>query len=253
MILLPFIGMTVAKLVTNAFTGRYFLATVLGLSVLFAYISYVIAWRRSLLGAALALSMLIGFGYAGWRAYADLTRTIQDVLADIRFLESAGHATMPIVCPEVTLFHRMSYYAGRQFADRLIYTADPASAVRYLGHDTIDRGLMALRPWFPLKTVDYSSYIASQPRFLVYGYIGKWTWFTHGAARDAVKLEFLARRGDRVLFLATPTASPAASRLPEAGVLTSGGLPGPAVRYSLSGSSSICKQWMDDRVCRDFE
>ena len=132
------------------------------------------------------------------RSIANLLRQVRDA---------------PIVVSEVSVFHRLSFYGRRDLADRLVYVADPHLSVRYLGHDTVDRGLLDLAPWFPLKIVWWRAWWSDHPSSLVYGYVGDWTWLTF-ALHEVGKVELVDRDVSRLLFAVTRTTLPEDDRVP---------------------------------------
>jgi hypothetical protein len=124
----------------------------------------------------------------------------------ITFLEERVPPDVSIVAAEVSPYHRMAYYGPPSLARRLVYLAEPELAIRYLGHDTIDRGLLALRPWFPSRIEPYAQFIAREPRFFVFGYIGEWSWLTYQLPRDGLEVTVVGRRQNRLLLEVRRTA-----------------------------------------------
>jgi hypothetical protein len=117
---------------------------------------------------------------------------------DITALSSLPEA--PIAVMEVSVMHRLSYYAPRRLASRLVYVADPNSSVAYLGHDTIDRGLLDLRFWFPINIVRADSFLTDNPQFYVFGETSTWSWLTFDLAKwGQTRLMARGERG-RLLF-----------------------------------------------------
>ena len=141
--------------------------------------------------------------------HAAQTAEIRSIAALLR----RNNAT-PIVVSEVTVFHRLSFYARRDLANRLVYAADPHLSVRYLGHDTIDRGLLDLAPWFPLKVVWWHDWWNSHTKSLVYGYVGNWTWPTF-ALEEVGPSQLRARDTAHLLISVERTRIPPDDRMPD--------------------------------------
>jgi len=209
--LLPLVGMVVAQFITHAFTPRYFLAALPGTCI-------VTLWglrrimRNDTAGPALILIFCILLSAAEWRGLnkweiADLQQ-IRSVATLLRRTENA-----PIIVSDYTVFHQLSFYGRRDLAVRLVYTADPYRATRYLGFDTIDRGALALVPWFPLKIVWWHEWWRDHPFSLVYGSVTKWSWHTY--ALDALgKVQILSRDTTHLLLGVTRISVPEADRTP---------------------------------------
>jgi hypothetical protein len=101
---------------------------------------------------------------------------------------------------EVSVAHRLSYYAPRRLASRLFYVADANSSISYLGQDTVDRGLLDLRFWFPINIVRADSFLADNPEFYAFGQTGSWSWLTFDMAKwGQARLLARGERG-RLLF-----------------------------------------------------
>ena len=71
----------------------------------------------------------------------------------------------------------LTYYAPPDISSRIVYLADPQASIRYFGHDTVDRGIIDLKPWFPVQVEEYGPYIVSHERFLLYARVrGERDW-----------------------------------------------------------------------------
>ncbi len=98
------------------------------------------------------------------------------------------------------------YYAPNALQKRVFYIADAEASVRYLGHDTIDRGLIALKQWFPLvNVVSYEAFVHGHEEFYLYHFSWdedwKWNWLTTKLLEDHKRLELKARDGSEFMFL----------------------------------------------------
>lgn len=239
--LLPAVGTIIAMLVTHAFTERYFIAALPG-SVMLLLWGLRRMIRNDSAGPALASALCIVLFAKQWR---DLRKE-----QTITLLETRSIATLlrqvrdaPIVISEVTVFHRLSFYGRRDLADRLVYVADPHLSVRYLGHDTVDRGLLDLAPWFPLRIVWWREWWSAHRFSLVYGYVGEWTWVTfelHGIGT----VELMDRDVSHLLFSVTRTTVPDDDRV--AG--DPSGKPMLYDRLSTSGPP-LCQVYMPTHEC----
>ncbi|HXF27715.1 MAG TPA: glycosyltransferase family 39 protein [Bryobacteraceae bacterium] len=198
LVAIPLAAMAIAKLVTNGFSDRYALTGLIGVAVVLCYLMFYISRGVTVIALIVWTGCLLSFGFNG-NVLLSKGRTVRsDVAGEIHLLESTGKT--PIAVAEVTVFHRLSFYAPRELVSRLTYVADPKESIKYLGHDTVDRGLLALRPWFPIHVVPLSIYLARTPKFLVYGYVGEWTWLTYDLSRPGLHTTLVGRRKDRILL-----------------------------------------------------
>jgi hypothetical protein len=251
LVALPITCMILAKLVTNGYHQRYHLPVVIGVSVLLSHVAYSVFKGRAILGAFLALLLLVWFGFSATQAFWNYKGELNALYNTSRFLQEQNVDGLPIVVSEITQFHKLSFYAHRDLAQRLVYVADPESSVRYIGHDTVDRGLLDLKPWFPLNVVDYHSYIASEPQFLVFGYIGSWTWLTYELLREDLKIELVGREGYRVLFRVSHNRYDLTHQ--DSGVednfSNENSIERSANDADIYGKRSLCSEWMNDKIC----
>jgi len=219
--LLPVVGGIAAKLITHAFTERYFIAALPGIIILLIWgLRRVI--RNDFAGPALASALCLLLSTQQWnglrRNQVDRLRELRSIATLLRHagtvpgndgsrVNNVGAGDAPIVLSQVTDLHQLSFYGQRDLANRLVYTADPHLSVRYMGHDTIDRGMLDLVSWFPLKVVWWRDWWSAHRYSLVYGYIGSWTWSTF-ALRDIGTVQLLDRDLDHLLFAVTRTKVP---------------------------------------------
>jgi hypothetical protein len=102
-------------------------------------------------------------------------------------------------------FTVLSHYAQPDIKSRLVYLADPNLALKRLGHNSVERGMIDLvKPWFRMHVVDYDTFVAGQPRFLVFGNSGSFlSWLLPELRARGMRLEFRGRRGDNLFLLAS--------------------------------------------------
>jgi 4-amino-4-deoxy-L-arabinose transferase-like glycosyltransferase len=194
---LPIPTMMLAKFVTHGFAPRYCIFALIGVTVLLFYFLSRFALRRSTATIGIVACVLIFMVQV--RQY---NSNYQDVRAelneDVVALSSLPDA--PIAAMEVSVAHRLSYYAPRRLASRVVYVADPEAAVSYLGEDTVDRGLLDLRPWFPMDIVRADSFLTDNRQFYVFGQSFEWSWLTFDMAKwGQTKLMARGEQG-RLLF-----------------------------------------------------
>jgi hypothetical protein len=197
--LIPAFAMILAKGVTHAYADRYAISGVIGAFILCVFLFNRVSQQLNILAYATALFAFICFASNAYTTRKSNFYTLVDVRSD-RALLSRDSSNRPVVVDEVTVFHRLSFYAAPKLAGRLVYVADPSAAVKYIDQDTIDRGLLELRPWFPINVVPMQEYVATHTAFLVYGYVGDWTWLTYELGKPGVKTRLIDRKSSQLLF-----------------------------------------------------
>jgi hypothetical protein len=155
-----------------------------------------------------------------------------------------------IVLGDVTLFHRISFYAPRDFVQNFTYMPDPDCSARYLGQDTVDRGMLDLRPWFPLKVIPRESYISTHRHFLTYGTVGQWNWITDEITPPNYETRLVERRRNNLLLATTYLRSAPGQQQSETEELAKDAL----FQQMSTNGPSLCAAWMpDDKFCLAIE
>lgn len=200
-VVIPVVGVILAKFVTGAFTNRYALPSVMGFCILFAFAAHRLLNGRAILGAALLVFSLSWFMVSEVKYLKQENATLKSQAKTYDFLRSGSDNSLPIVVSDAHTFMILTYYAPRDIASRLVYLADPEASLRYLGYTTVDQGILDLKPWLRLKVEEYKRYVASQPRFLVYGNTGFLNWLLYKLTETNMRIELRGRNGDNLLFL----------------------------------------------------
>jgi hypothetical protein len=138
------------------------------------------------------------------RDFQKTTKASLDYVKIYKFLRSEPESRLPIVVSDPLTFMKLTYYAPRDISSRLVYLADPGASLRYLGTATADQQMLGLKSWFRLKIEEYGPYVASQRRFLVYGYVRYMNWLLDELETANMRIELRSRNKDNVLFLVSP-------------------------------------------------
>ena len=203
-IALPVVAFVLAKVVTGALTSRYALPSVIGFSILFAFAAYRLLDGRAIMGASLVVSLFCGFMMVEVRSFQSMVEATSDQAKTYDFLRSTNENKLPIVGSDLHTFMTLAHYAPPDIASRVVYLADPQASLRYLGHSSVDQGILDLKPWFGLKVEKYAPYVAFQKRFLVYGGVHIGNWLLFELKRANMRIELRGRNGDNLLFLVSP-------------------------------------------------
>jgi hypothetical protein len=194
---LPFAVVLVAKLITNGFVARYALVSSIGIfgTICFALVRFTS--ERAAAAAVLIILEIMSFGMHLMILKRGFAREMAEMRTEYLTLDREASGLLAI--SEITVFHRLSFYSPISFARRVSYLADAEREIRYSGFDTVDRALLALRPWFPLNTQPCSKYLREHDRFLVYGNVSQWAWLTYELPR-AGAVDLRSRFGNRILL-----------------------------------------------------
>jgi hypothetical protein len=169
----PVTAMLMAKFVTHGFSPRYAICSIVGIATLAAYLLSRAA-PRALTAMAAAVLCIIMYGVEIRILGREFDEKRVHLMDASRALSGSGDAQIAVI--DITVMHQLSFYATRELATRVNYVADPEKSIAYLKQDTVDHGLLDLRPWFPLKVIRAESFLADNPRFLAYGAADGWSW-----------------------------------------------------------------------------
>lgn len=214
---IPVVAVILGKVVIGGFTYRYALSAVIGFSILWAL---AVQWNnggRAILGTCFTLFACVWFMVAAAIQYKHQIATVTSWSNNYEFLQSGVDPALPIVVADLHTFMMLTHYAPSAISSRVVYLADPHTSLRHLGHDTLDRGILDLKPWFSVRVEDYGAYVASHDQFLVYlqvqgernwlGYYWgrpwEWSWLLYELPHAPVQIELMGRNDDDLLFLVT--------------------------------------------------
>jgi hypothetical protein len=204
--LLPFQGIVLAKMITGAFTIRYVLPALLGIAVLVAWgLDWAVGDRPRV---AVIATVLLGTCFLA--KFVQDKRAVQADADHVRYVcrfLTGTDPNLPLVIASPHLFFQLSHYAPRQLAARLAYLGDIKIGLDRTQTDSVERGLMSLKPIAPLNVVSYRSFLHSQQVFLVYATPGPYSWVVPQLVDDGRKLELAGAHGDASLFLVTEAAN----------------------------------------------
>jgi hypothetical protein len=214
--LLPVITIVIALAVTGAYTHRYALCAVTGISVLGAWMMSQVFRARS--GPALIAVTVLSLFFIGKQARtASWIATVANHQAIIHFLETnvSGDSAVGIADPH--LFFEISHQAPG-LRGHIFYVAQPDLALRHVGTDAVDRGVMDMSRWAPLRLRKLADILASSQPFMIFGYPAPapWAWIVQELASLHVPMSVRASVNGRLLLVVNPK-SPAAPSVSNSG------------------------------------
>jgi hypothetical protein len=204
---LPFIAFAGAKTGHGGWTHRYALAGVLGIPLAAAYI--LPRWKRS---AVAVLAIFIFSAVAAqevhfWNSYWNHGPGFASPAAPVEnFVNSAGRPDLPVVISDGIQFLPIAHYAtssgSGEWAKRILALVDPAESIADMGDDSVDKGLLALRTYIPLRVEEFKTFAPEHPVFFLFsdGDIDFDRW-PRRLTRKGHPLQILARDGNWNLYL----------------------------------------------------
>ncbi len=208
---IPIVAVVLAKTVTGAFVDRYAISGLVGCAALAGFGIGMAARRRASLPLVTAVCLVSWFVLNSAREYIQPTGVSQPVrqgTVDRPAQWTAGWRAsgLPVVVADPHSFVVLSHYAAPELRPSLVYLADPVLALKYLGHNSIERGMLDLiGPWFGMHVVRYREFMQAHPAFLVYGDFVRNSfinWILPDLRAQGMRIELLERGGDNLLLLA---------------------------------------------------
>jgi Dolichyl-phosphate-mannose-protein mannosyltransferase len=197
----PFIVYIFGKVVTGVFAWRYALGGIVGLAILFGFFCFRFFRGRRGPGLLLVLVTLGYFVVTGEAKRRSLEQEERDLTHLSSWLARKVPGSERLVLGDTTFFYQLSYYGPPGAKRRYIYLADPARSLHYLHHDTVDRSLLALNPWFGLNVQPYESFFAKDDKAMVWsGVDAKWNWLPSALIDDGAEITLNGRIAAGMLF-----------------------------------------------------
>ena len=210
-IVIPFVCVVLAKVVTGAFVNRYATPAVIGFAVLAGF-GTAVSFSRSA-----AMRLVIAVSLTGWFVLSQAREFIEPTGFSLPVSQAQVNRAnewlanqdpeLPVVVADPQSFTVLSHYGSQEVRSRMVYLADPDLALKRLGHNSVERGMLdLLRPWFRLNVLEFEPYMAAHARFLVYGDFVRLSflnWLLPELHARGWRTELLNRGGDNLLLLAT--------------------------------------------------
>jgi hypothetical protein len=197
----PLIVFVSAELVHGAAVPRYFLCAVLGIALGLRYVLDWLPSRAVLAGAAILLVVIVSQEVGFWADFAQSAPPGDAALSLQTLSDSVHREDLPLVVSDSMAYLVIQHYASPELRRRLVALIDPASAVLYVGNDSVDKGMLALRPLIPLDAYDFSQFAATHRSFLLYSNASDFDWLPMRLLQDGDTMRLLAAQENGSLYL----------------------------------------------------
>jgi len=214
LIALPLLGFAVAKVSHGPFTERYLLATILG----FIFASALPLSKASPAAlrtvAALLLFALCSQELGFWKSLKN-RQTVATIIAPlVELAKVPDYGDLPIVFSDAGIYVEIWHYAPPELFSRAVALPDPATAVAYTDTDTVDKLVLALRPYAPAGIQHFDDFIGAHPRFLLYSNGSRADWWPARLAHDGYRVQRLYSRAPNIAYVVdAPPAKTAADTM----------------------------------------
>jgi len=200
-IILPVvIGLALAVL-NGGFLYRYTIPAVLGFPLAASYVLSALDRRLGVLFSILLLASL-GVQEAGFRRSFWFPTKVGSTEGVERLVKSARHDELPVVISDPNTYLELAYYASPEANRRMVYLADPPSALAYLGSGNGDQCMLSLRPYLAVRVDQFAGFVGTHPEFLIYvDGSDIWGWVQTRMLRDGYALDVVAADHENRVYL----------------------------------------------------
>jgi hypothetical protein len=162
---LPALLIIVALVTTGIFTNRYGLFAVVGVGAIAAAGISEASRGNRLPAGILVVALMIGLEF---RLAVSLSAPVvlREGQAALDVLRRTKGDLRPILVADDHVFMELWFYEPG-LRNRIVHTIDAKLTRRYTGNDTSPIILSALRHRVPMGVLDYSCFVASNPKFLM--------------------------------------------------------------------------------------
>ena len=205
---LPVISYILAKIVHSGLTERYVLSTVLGAPLALAYILPRLERRSLVVVVGFFISLFSVQEAVFWKAHKDrLTRFESPAVSVERLVSLAGYPDMPVVVSDGLEYLAIAHYATPPIAKRFVCLVDVPASLVFADDDVMDKELIILRSFAPLRVWDFADFASQHHAFLLYSSNGSGgdphDWWTARLVRDGYTVRVVAADHRQSVFLVT--------------------------------------------------
>jgi hypothetical protein len=186
---------------TGAFTPRYALGGVAGISIAIPLLLWRVNTHRSLAELALCATLLYFVSGSVVTSVRSFGRAPENPILDRPLLLQSLRSPSPTVVASSLQFLQFWYYAPTELKPRSWYLADPAEALTKTGAATFDRGYLALSRWTPVPVGRYEEFVTAHPTFRVYQ--SGTGWILDKLAESGARVEEIGYENDGRLYRVT--------------------------------------------------
>jgi hypothetical protein len=195
--LIPIALLAAAFLVTRMFTFRYVQPAGAGIVLLIVFA----VSRLSAGNLAPSALLVIAAALGNLLVYTEELARPSDPIASQPLLSQAIQDG-PVVIDDTLLFLQTWYYLPLESQNRILYLADPESAVKYTGTDTAELNVLAFQRWFHVPVIPYDQHATRGAILLIYHDAGRPAWLLNRLAQGGARFELVSSQGARFLFRA---------------------------------------------------
>ena len=199
---LPFVVAVVAFVMEGGFAERYSLGMLAGLGLSVAYAVRALDARKQ---GLVAMGLAVVFGaheLVFWKSGGEVTgpHSRSRLEAKLALIDQASEFGLPIVVENGHDFVPMSYYRPKGSRPELVFLTDPQADREYIGTDSMDLDLIALKRYVDWSIVPFETFRRRDKDFLLLSYFEPNTWWSTRLVNERYRLEVVGRSPSHALY-----------------------------------------------------
>ncbi len=201
---LPFIVFVIAKPAQGGLLPRYVLAAILGIAVTCGMVLPQLGRTAvNLIGAVIVLAFATQEG-SFWLAHARHQDHVGSPSGTAVYLAHAiTDNAEPIVISDVGEYVEMVHSGPPEATRRFAGLVDPFKAAAYAGTDTLDKNVLILRRFAPLRVYVYSDFTRQYHTFYLHSNGSAYDWWPSRLAAEGHELKLLSSGPHGTLYRVT--------------------------------------------------
>jgi 4-amino-4-deoxy-L-arabinose transferase-like glycosyltransferase len=206
LVLLPFLAYLLVTVgMRSGLTLRYVLPTVLGISLAAGFALSRATWKAVALFAIFVLAAAGVQELSFWRSFRlRIEETRSNPTSVENLLNKAGYQELAVAVPNYSIYLPLVYSCAPNVANRLVFLYQiPSSQNQDLPTDTVNKGMVLLQSYWPIRMRSFQEFMAAHPRFLVYVEDkdpGR-DWFILRLSQEGWSLQIVALDYYRIVYL----------------------------------------------------
>ncbi|MEP7118344.1 MAG: glycosyltransferase family 39 protein [Acidobacteriota bacterium] len=207
---IPFVAIAAAAAMNGGFTHRYALGMLPGVGLSVAFAARALDSHMRTLVALGLLSVLASRELAFWGSRSDESGLGARARFEGQMRAMAEAKTigmgLPVVVDNGLDCLPLAFYDAGPVASEPVCLTDPEAARRYIGTDSLDLDLIALKPYVRHQIVDFGEFRSQHREFLLLSHFGAETWWPTRLVDERYTLTVVSRSSVHALYRVTARA-----------------------------------------------
>jgi hypothetical protein len=173
-LLIPLAGLGARAAGIGVFVPRYGLCAVVAFCAAAPLALWIASGRSRTVALVVCAWLSFGLAHSAWGGRRAFAVPAANPVATRPLLLAALERGEHVCVTGGLVYLQYWYYTPPARSAHLCYLADPATARRVTGSDSLDEGLLHLRRWSAISVHDYNLFVVNHPTFTVYAAGSGW-------------------------------------------------------------------------------